>query len=192
MNDEPSDLSDDIVPDQPRHSDFARNFAPWHKVRKEYVRKEQWNKFINRSIERHWKLSLTSKPLQCLVIPGDDLLDIRSLHRDTAESACSIRYLGFNSGHGSDNEGTRVYISHNDVTSLDRVADDSYVVHGPFQSVGNQQSQAYRHVKQYGPFHVVNLDLCDSLFPNEDGDVEAYFKGLHGIAAYQMLSLIHI
>ena len=95
MSEEPSDLSDDIVPDQPRHSDFARRFAPWHKVRKEYVRKEQWNKFINRFIERYWKLSLVSQPLQCLVIPGDDLLDIRSLHRDTAESACSIRSVSY-------------------------------------------------------------------------------------------------
>ena len=186
MSDEPSDLSDDIVPDQPKHSKYDRKFAPWHKVRKEYVRKEQWNKFINRFIDRYWKEVLKVQPLQCLVIPGDDLLDIRSLHRDTESNQCSIRYLGFNSGQGSDEQGTRVYISHNDVTSLERVSNDSYVVHGPFQSVGNRNSMAFHHVKQLGPFHVANLDLCDSLFPNKDGDIEAYFKGLHGLAAYQM------
>ena len=48
MTDNAADLSDDIVPKEPQHAAIERDFAPWHKVRKEYVRKEQWNKFVIR------------------------------------------------------------------------------------------------------------------------------------------------
>lgn len=206
--DESSDLSDDIVQDEPFHSPFERKFFPWHKVRKEYVRREQWNKLVVRYAIRYlqsklqrnasddeWSADLEFKipetvridrPLSCLVIPGDDLLDIRSLHRDTESIQCYIRYLGFNHGHGSQQVGTRLHVAHNDVTSLTRISSDSVVLHDPFQQVANQQSQAYRYVKQFGPFHVVNLDLCDSLFPNRKGNIEAYFEAIHGIAAFQM------
>ena len=207
--DNSSDLSGDIVPDEePKHSKSIREFAPWHKVRKEYVRREQWNKFIIRYAVKYLKKELQDaesdsewsvddeveipesveidRPLKCLVIPGDDLLDIRSLHRDTESIQCYIRYLGFNQSHGSEQTDTRVHVAHNDVTSSKRVSNDSIVLHDAFQLVGNKKSQAYRYVKQLGPFHVVNLDLCDSLFPNTEGDIQAYLTGLHSIAEYQM------
>jgi len=211
MTDESSDLADDIVPEEPKHSAAEREFAPWHKVRKEYVRREQWNKFIKRyakkylrndlqdsSNEDEWSADepsdipdsvVISQPLSCLVIPGDDLLDIRSLHRDTEDIHCYIRYLGFNHRHGSEQPNTRVHIAHNDVTSSPRVSNESIVVRDWFQVVAKKNSLAYRYVKRLGPFHVVNLDLCDSLFPNQDGDVQAYFNGLHAIAAYQMKNM---
>lgn len=202
------ELSDDIIPNEPQHSSLVREFAPWHKVRKEYIRKEQWNKFIVRYAKRHLarKLQPTNgtsewaaddefsiptsiaidRPLKCLVIPGDDLLDIRSLHRDTEDIQCYIRYLGFNCKHGSGDYDTRVHIAHNDVTSSTRVSNDSIVLKDMFQMVAKPTSQAYQYVKSLGPFHVVNLDLCDSLFPNKATDIKACYDGLHAIAAYQM------
>lgn len=208
MTDNSSDLSDDIVPEAPQHASFDRKFAPWHKVRKEYVRKEQWNKFIICYAERYLKSELQAEgvsewstsdetldipetirvagPLKCLVIPGDDLLDVRSLWRDTESIQCYIRYLGFNKGHGSDQVGTRVHIAHNDVTSHKRVSTDSLVLHDRFQMVAKQNSQAYRYMKEFGPFHVVNLDPCDSLFPTRTGDLRSYYDAIHRISAFQM------
>ena len=85
-------------------------FMPWHKVRKQFIRARQWNKLIVRMVERYLKLDLQhehgdwsveegetdaverasevpesirfDRPLRCLVIPGDDLLDLRSLWND--------------------------------------------------------------------------------------------------------------
>lgn len=211
MSDDSSDLSDDIVPEVPYHGSRLRQFLPWHKVRKEYIRKEQWNKFIIRYADRYLRNELQDsadtnewsvdddveipdsiaidRPLRCLVIPGDDLLDIRSLHRDTEGIQCYIRYLGFNYRQGSQQQGTRVHVAHNEVASSHRVHNDSIVLPDSFQAIANPQSQAYRYVKQLGPFHVVNLDLCDSLFPNADCNIEAYFNGLLAIAAYQMKAM---
>ena len=44
--------------------------------------------------------------LKCLVIPGEDLLDVRALWRDVNEFKCKIRYLGFNESVGSHQKGT--------------------------------------------------------------------------------------
>jgi hypothetical protein len=209
MTDDSSDLSGGIVPDDPRHIELKRRFAPWHKVRKEFVRKEQWNKFILRYIDRFLKHNLQaadgenewggsssgadipndvqiSGPLNCLVIPGDDLLDIRSLHRDTESVNCYIRYLGFNAGQDSNNERTRVHVAHNDVTSSKRVSQNSRVLGDSFQRVASKKSQAWQYIKEFGPFHIVNLDLCDSLFPNTAGDLKSYFDALHSLVDFQM------
>lgn len=208
MSNDTSELSDDIVPDEPQHNSRDRKFAPWHKVRKEYVRKLQWNKHILRYTKRYLKQELQDsengsnwsddndsnipnsividRPLRCLVIPGDDLLDIRSLLRDTEEVQCYIRYLGFNHRQGSQQPGTRIHIANNEVTSSIRVHSDSNVLPDSFQTIANQNSLAYRSVKQHGPFHVVNLDLCDSLFPKTDESIEEYFNGLHQISKFQM------
>jgi hypothetical protein len=97
-----------------------------------------------------------------------------------------MRYLGFNSSQGSITEGTRVYVANNEVTSLSRVATDSQVLRDRFQSIANQTSPAYHYLRQYGPFHVVNLDLCDSLFPTTAGERNDYYNALHRLAEYQM------
>lgn len=205
MTDGPSELSDDILPEEPQHISREREFAPWHKVRKEFVRGRQWNRLIINLARRFLKSDLQledatgwsaeddipetvtiSRPLRCLVIPGDDLLDIRALYRDTEDVRCYIRYLGFNERYGSDDTNTWIHIANNDVSSLPRVCANSRVLRDRFQSIGNQQSQAYRYVKEYGPFDVVNLDLCDSLFPTISGDLPSYYNALHRIAEYQL------
>lgn len=205
-----TDVVDDIVPDElPQHLAGPRvDFMPWHKVRKEFIRQQQWNELTARMIERRIGTGLqdsegewsvpdcgeqsdvppsvsVDRPLRCLVIPGDDLLDVRALHRDLASQGVWLRYLGFNESHGSDHVDTRVHISNNAVTSMERVARDSRVIADRFQSIAKPESQAYRYLKEYGPFHVVNLDFCGSLFPNSESSSGPYFDAIHQLLAYQ-------
>jgi hypothetical protein len=91
-----------------------------------------------------------------LVIPGDDLLEMRALCADLQPQGCYIRYLGFNEAHGSNQSGTRIHVANNEVTW------------------------------EYGPYHLVNLDLCDSLFPTGSGRWQTYLSALHQLAIYQM------
>src|SRR5690242_14190846 len=129
MANEPTSLADDIVPNQlPAHLQIQRaRFLPWHRTRKEYIRRFQWNALTSRKVSTEWRTELRSEPLRCLVIPGDDLLDIRALWRDIHQYQCRIRYLGFNESASSLHEGTRLFIAHNVVTSLPGVATDSLV-----------------------------------------------------------------
>lgn len=216
MSTHSSDLADDIVQSAaPEHIAPPRDeFRPWHKVRKQFIRERQWNELIDRLVKRYLKSDLRNdeadwsldeeedaasgapaeilesvridRPLRCLVIPGDDLLDMRSLWKRLDVRQCFIRYLGFNESHGSRQSGTRVHVANNEVTSLDRVARDSLVLGDRFQSIASPNSQAYHYVKEYGPFHVVNLDLCDSLFPTTSRTPTAYFPALYQLARYQM------
>ncbi len=211
-----SDLSDDIVQSvAPEHIAPPRDeFKPWHKVRKQFIRERQWNELIDRMVKRYLRSDLQNeeadwsleeeedtasggaveipdsvrveRPLRCLVIPGDDLLDMRSLWKRLSVHKCFIRYLGFNESHGSHQSGTRVHVANNEVTSLDRARPDSLVLADRFQSIASPNSQAYRYLKEYGPFHVVNLDLCDSLFPTTSKPPTAYFTAIYQLAKYQM------
>lgn len=210
---EESDLMDDIVPDVlPAHiQPGRRDFLPWHRVRKEYIRSNQWNHLTVRWAKRYWHKELRQRevewtieveapdsepltiesdlskkhPLACLVIPGDDLLDVRALWRDTELVNCHIRYLGFNEGQGSDQEGTRVHIANNAVTSLPRIATDSRVLADRFERIAATNSQAYRYLQEYGPYHVVNLDFCGSIFPSTSGHAQKYYDALHRLLDYQ-------
>lgn len=211
MADQESDFADDIVQDKlPVHTEPPRDkFLPWHRVRKEYIRRFQWNALTARMVKGRWRQQLQQpergwsfedqpdeefqvpedirlqRTLSCLVIPGEDLLDIRALWRDIKPYRCPIRYLGFNESHSSDQVGTRVHVSNNAVTSLPLVVRDSCVVQDRFEAVAQQDSQAYRYIRQYGPFHVVNLDLCGSMFPNTAKDPQQYYDALYRLLAYQ-------
>ena len=207
-----SDFVDEIVQDRlPTHMEPPRDiFLPWHRVRKEYIRHYQWNMLTSRMIQRYWRqlqqaetewllddqgadeneiqlptdVALERTP-KCLLIPGDDLLDVRALWRDIQPLKCAIRYLGFNESQGSDKQGTRVHVANNAVTSLPLVFTDSRVLHDRFEMIRQQSSQAYRYLKEYGPYHVVNLDLCGSMFPNTAKDPQEYYEALRGLLAYQ-------
>ncbi len=215
MSDSESDFVDEIVQDElPHHIEPPRDdFKPWHKVRKQFIRERQWNRPIKRMVERlrhqlqdepgDWSLDpevdpnsgeptelpeeiRIERPLKCLLIPGDDLLDVRSLWKEILSKHCYIKYLGFNEVQGSDQPGTRVHVANNEVTSLSRVSHDSQVLPDRFQSIASPNSQAYRYLRKYGPFDVVILDLCDSLFPTIGGDRRDYYNAIHRLAEYQM------
>ena len=78
-----------------------------------------------------------------------------------------------------------MHVANNAVTSLEGVIPDSRVVKDRFESIAGIDSQAYKYLKDYGPYHVVNLDLCDSMFPNTDQNVEPYYTALHRLLEYQ-------
>jgi hypothetical protein len=213
MNSQGSDFADEIVQDKlPEHTESPLDrFLPWHRTKKEYIRRFQWNELTARMIKRHWRQELKlavsdwslddddndeaafrlpdnfaqDYSLKCLVIPGEDLLDMRALWRDIQDLNCHICYLGFNEGHGSDQTGTRIHVANNAVTSLPRVLRHSRVLHDRFEAVANKDSIALRYLKQYGPYHVVNLDLCGSMFPNTVKATQEYYDALLQVLTYQ-------
>jgi len=113
------------------------------------------------------------------------LLDIRALYNDVNPLDCYIHYLGFNQGHGSAEVGTDVHVANNAVTSLPGVLPDSQVLHDRFEAIASDNSMAYRYLREYGPYHLVNLDLCGSMFPNTEQDVQPLFTAVDRLLKYQ-------
>src|SRR5580704_9002160 len=105
MTSQESDFADQIIQDNlPAHTEPPRDtFLPWHRVRKEYIRRFQWNELTARMVRGCWRRQLHQKEsewsieerpddefsmpkdvllqrfLSCLMIPGEDLLDVRAL-----------------------------------------------------------------------------------------------------------------
>lgn len=195
-----SDIAEGIVPEKmPEHIlPPISSFLPWHRVRKQFIRKLQWNELTRRNVSGRWRPDLqrpsattdqrslmhVAHPLRCLVIPGNHLLDVRSMWNEIQSLDCFVRYLGFNEGQGSGEVGTDVYVANNAVTALSGVLPDSQVIRDRFQSIAGN-SPAYNHLKRYGPYHVVNLDFCGSMFPNTVSAVQPYYEALNRLLQYQ-------
>ena len=202
MTSQVSDIADGIIQEKlPEHISPLRTiFKPWHKVRKQYIRKCQWNELAKRNVNDSWRAELQrpsvinteapssmhiSRPLRCLVIPGDDLLDVRALWNEISQLDCFIHYLGFNEGHGSCEVDTDVHVANNAVTSLAGVLPNSQVLRDRFEAIAAPGSPAYKYLREYGPYHIVNLDLCGSMFPNSVRDVGPYFTAVNRLLEYQ-------
>jgi hypothetical protein len=201
VSSENSDIADGIIQEKlPEHIAPPRTeFLPWHKVRKQYIRRHQWNELTRRNVKDAWRQDLqkpsstamqglstmtVTKPLCCLVIPGNHLLDVRSMWTEIGPLDCFIRYLGFNEGQGSKDVGTDLHVANNAVTSLEGVVSDSQVLKDRFEAIIGE-TIAYRNLRAYGPYHVVNLDLCGSMFPNTATSADLYYSALHRLLEYQ-------
>ncbi|MET9366766.1 hypothetical protein ABZY00_02790 [Streptomyces griseoflavus] len=177
--DEPDDLrallGDGPVP-FPTKSE--QDFQPWHRPRKQYVRRAQWCRelgFLARD------LKLAERELRYLTLPGNDLLDIRHI----AETICSphsvrLRYLGFNSA--ANQKLAEQYTAQFSVNRLGCIHPESDVFPGDFRLVGETRSVPWRRVKEVGPFHAINLDLCGGFAGREKSDgIPNYFRALTAI-----------
>ena len=213
MSEGGSDFVDDIVPKElPQHVLLRRDFKPWHRVRKQFIRERQWNQQISRFVDRHlsrdlqteenqWSVSADpgssvsapvpetvriDRPLRCLVIPGDDFLDVRSMWHRLLGRNWFIEFLGFNETLGSDERQASVHVAQSKIAALERMSLRSTVVPDRFQNIAREQSLARRSLREYGPYDVVNLDLCDSLLPHgNEAKVQEYYRALLALVRYQ-------
>ncbi len=203
------ELPQHVKPVPPLRSDFR----PWHRVRKQFIREKQWNheihflaKQLRKDLQKdasEWGAASASeaetslagpipetliieRPLRCFVLPGDELLDIRCLWQKLENEGCFIRFLGFNSTLVTPEQHERMALTEGAVTQLAKISKDSHVTGDRFQDIARNNTQAYRLFRQYGPYDVINLDLCDSLVPRgRAGETEANYTALHQLLIYQ-------
>ena len=155
---------------QPRTA--PKEFMPWHKPRKQFVRRKQWSALLQGLYETREPRD----PLRYLGLPGTDLIDLRYLHEQLCrESERPLRFLGFNTEAQPGNSAhVQLSVSLDEVRRLPNVDEQSAVLPDDFRLVGNENSIAWSRTRQLGPFDVVNIDLCDGLasdVPQNDGSI---------------------
>lgn len=163
----PSDeegLGDDIFGTDDTYeasSPYKREFLPWHKPRKQFVRHHQWCLQIQELINEG---STDTRMLKYLGLPGVDLLDLRYFHTQICEpNNIQLRFLGFNSGaQPGSPEHTELNISLDEVRRLDKIDGHSEVIPDDICRIADKKSIAWKKATEFGPFDVVNLDLCNS------------------------------
>ena len=155
----------------PEHVEVAAvktNFERWHHPRKQYVRVQQWCAAVRKLIK---ELALPgSEPFRYLTLPGNELLDVRALSDVCGREGVKLRFLGFNSvGPGSAAQ-LELNISQNEVRSHEAVDGFSTVLQRRLEAVTNSQGQEFRTARNLGPFHAINIDLCDSIAFRDSDD----------------------
>ena len=150
----------------------AKEFKPWHKPRKQYVRREQ----LSVLLRRLYRQRESGDPLRYLGLPGTDLIDLRYLYEQLCRAdERQLRFLGFNTEAQSKNAAqAQLNISLDEVRRLPNVDPLSDVILDDFRLVGNPDSVAWSWALKLGPFDVVNIDLCDGLAsepPQNDGSI---------------------
>ncbi len=161
-----------------------KEFKPWHKPRKQFVRREQWLALLERLYENR----LPGDPLRYLGLPGTDLIDLRYLHEQICrDNKRPLRFLGFNrEAHPDSPAQVELNISLDEVGRLPHVDKQSAVLSDDFRLVGDEKSVAWLRTQQLGPFDVVNIDLCDGLAsdpPQNDGSIYSALAQLMALQA---------
>ena len=137
------------------------SFQPWHHPRKQYVRIEQWCSSV-RSLIPELHLG-EGNPFRYLTLPGNELLDVRALHGVCQRLHVQLRYLGFNSVGKDTSAQTELSLSQSEVRALSNIDQLSDVLEDRLESVSNLKSPAFVRTRASGPFHAINIDLCDSI-----------------------------
>jgi hypothetical protein len=135
-------------------------FLPWHRPRKQFVRREQWVKQAG--------VLLSGRPesdgIRYLGLPGDDLLDLRYVHQELCSTGRPMTFLGFNrAAQGRAEDQVELNISLDEVRRLPNVDHRSRVIGDDFRAVAKRESVAWQNARELGPFEIVNIDLCDGL-----------------------------
>jgi hypothetical protein len=195
MNDaDPSDEehADDIVEvvsyEAPMPS-AAKDFLPWHRPRKQYVRHHQWCHEIVRMIG---ETPPVGGVLKYLGLPGLDLLDLRHFHAAVCQAKnVELRFLGFNSSaRPASKAHSELNVSLDEVRRLPRVDPMSDVIGDNFARIANQDSIAFRKARELGPYDVINLDLCDGFGAQAPGTLDdSYYEAVRSLLALQARSM---
>jgi hypothetical protein len=146
-----------IVQDPPQ-----RAFRPWHRPRKQWIRRYQWHDSLLAML-RETHFPADSRIVRYLSLPGEDLLDVRVLREACEEAGVDLRFTGLNSVSRGSADDMQLNISESEVRGLARIHSGSAILRERFQSIANNGSLAHAEVRDGGPFHAVNLDLCDHI-----------------------------
>ncbi len=157
------DLLDDYREQTQVSPEGKKEFFPWHRPRKQYIRRFQWSAALDTLI-RSGDLRTKGRSLSYLGLPGDDMLDVRTLHAIAANHSLKLRYLGFNAVRES--RSTESYLSHNELRSQDYAfidAEASTLVTDPLEDLVDENSLSSQALASHAPYDVVNFDLCNSV-----------------------------
>ena len=159
-------------------------FLAWHRPRKQFVRHHQWCEQIEKLLP---EIQADGGTLKYLGLPGVDLLDLRYFHDHVClPRQIQLKFLGFNSSANPRSDAqTELNISLHEVRKLAFVDPISEVIGDNFCLIANESSMAWDKTKQFGPYDVINLDLCDGFGAHEPGMLE----DTHYNAVSRLLSL---
>lgn len=164
----------EYIPESPK----KKNFLPWHRPRKQYVRESQWCEEILKMVD---EVLPENNVLKYLGLPGDDLFDIRYFHKQICKQKnLKIKFLGFNTSVTATSSNKAEFnISLDEVNKLPYVDPGSDVIGDDICDIANKESVAWDRFRKMGPVDVINIDLCDGFGKHPpDKFIETHYNTL--------------
>ncbi len=183
---ESGDLADGIV----GNADYSftvpakKQFLPWHKPRKQFIRHEQWAHHIGKMIDE----INDGSPITYFGLPGVDLLDLRYFGSAVcAPRSLKLRFLGFNDAADPlSGDQAELNISLDELSKSDLIDPKSMIIPDDFRQLVNEESIAWQKTFEFSPYDVVNLDLCDGFGAKAAGGLnETYYNAVSKLLAVQ-------
>jgi len=164
------------------------SFAPWHKPRKQFVRREQWMRHIQGVIDKLRQNGDLNgeRPFRYLTLPGPDLLDVKLVADLCGDNEERLQYLGF--CHVGEEESRRLRRNVNEfsISRSKEITPDSKVVLAPLQDVQKQNSEAFVSMIRSGTFDAVNIDACDPIARDDKNATGRLIDSIRCITEFQI------
>jgi hypothetical protein len=139
---------------------LPRTFKPWHKPRKQWIRRYQWlNEVLSALNDTHFPAD--ARVFRYLSMPGEDLLDICVLREACDKVGVELRFTGLNSVTPGSANDLRLNVAESEVRGLRHIHPGSQILRERFEAIANPDSLASKAVRDGGPFNAINVDLCD-------------------------------
>lgn len=161
-----------------------RDFKPWHKPRKQWIREEQWAKHCLKLMQDHL---VTDEEFTYLSLPGPDLLDVRFLSQTCLAAKRNLRFLGFNNPT-DESPGDQISLTKGvaEICQSDHVSKFSSVVPDRLENLAARESVANKTLADFGSLDAINIDLCNSMLGHVPLTQQAtYYDALHALFEHQ-------
>lgn len=201
------DIAADVLPVQvtePATPLALDDLFPWHKPRKQLVRKDLWLRLTRALLQRLKNQGfVTAVPqnaargsaeesraeIRCLTLPGIDYLDARILGEECNTQGCRLSVLGLLSGGENSRHVARARVRQEGLVQAGYITDRSNTLARPLEEAC--AGGAIRELRQRAPFHIVNIDACGSVAPPSAEHARRLVEAIHGIVELQLARCTH-
>jgi len=177
----------DYLPQRPKKpvNTKDRKFRAWHKPRKQYIRRKQWWHEIDAMLA-DVKMSPDNRVLRYLTLPSEDMIDVRVLSEELSAKGVKLKYLGYCDVKAGSEYDQRMNLADSAVRESPTVEASSIIVRERLEDTANEASLAFRALQEHGPFHAVNVDLCQNFAKPRVEDMYACVDAIGSIVRVQI------
>lgn len=177
----------DYLPQRPKNPVNVkdRKFRAWHKPRKQYIRRKQWWMEID-SLLTDVKMPPDNRVLRYLTLPSEDMIDVRVLSEELGTKGIKLKYLGYCDVKAGSEYDQRMNLADSAVRESPTVETSSLIVRERLEDTANEASLAFRALHEHGPFHAVNVDLCQNFAKPRVENMHACVDAIGSIVRVQI------
>lgn len=163
-------------------------FAPWHKPRKQYVRKYQWAHHANGLISKLRENGdlIDGAPVRYLTLPGPDLFDVKMIADVCAAHNQTLHYTGFCYVKETEAARLRRHTRQFEVDRAGLVHEGSSVHVSRLEDVTRAGSDARTLMQRSGPYDIVNIDACEPIASADNDQTGRLVDAIRSIVEYQV------